>query len=102
VLNVITVYGDPVSGNCYKLALILALTRRQHHWIDIDVVKGEARSADFLLKNPNGRVPLVVLEDGTFLAESNTCLFFFADHSDYWPADSRSQAQVLQWMFFEQ
>jgi len=98
----ITVYGDPISGNCYKLTLILALTGRQHRWVDIDVVKGEARSAEFLLKNPNGRVPLVAFEDGTFLAESNAALFFFAQNSRYWPTDSRIQAEVLQWMFFEQ
>jgi len=98
----ITVYGDHISGNCYKLALILALTGREHRWINIDVVKGEARSAEFLQKNPNGRVPLVAFDDGTFLAESNAALFYFAQNSGFWPVDSRRQAEVLQWMFFEQ
>lgn len=96
------VYGDLISGNCYKLKLILELTGQAYQWIHIDVVKGDTRTADFLQKNASGRVPLVEFDDGTFLPESNAALYYFAQGSSYWPNDTRKQAQVLQWMFFEQ
>jgi glutathione S-transferase len=98
----IKVYGDLVSGNCFKVKLILDLTRTPHQWIHTSVMAGDTRTPEFLAMNPNGRVPLVELEPGDYLAESNAALYFFADGSPLWPEDRRSQAEVLKWMFFEQ
>lgn len=98
----IKVYGDLVSGNCYKVKLILDLTGTAHEWIHTSVMEGETRTPAFLTKNPNGRVPLVELGPGDYLPESNAALYYFAQGSKYWPDDRRTQAEVLQWMFFEQ
>ncbi len=98
----IKVYGDIISGNCFKVKLILELTGTPHEWIHTDVVKGDTRTEEFLKKNVNGRIPLVEFEDGTFLPESNAILYYFSLGSDYWPQSKRQQAEVLQWMFFEQ
>lgn len=98
----IKVYGDLVSGNCYKVKLILDLTGVAHEWIHTGVLAGDTRTPAFLAKNPNGRIPLVDLGGGDYLAESNAALYYFAQGTDYWPKDKRSQAGVLKWMFFEQ
>ncbi|MFT7128865.1 MAG: glutathione S-transferase [Gammaproteobacteria bacterium] len=98
----IKVYGDLISGNCYKVKLILELTGQAHEWIHTDVVNGDTRTPEFLKKNVNGRIPLVEFEDGSFMPESNALLFYFAQGSRYWPQNIRKQAETLQWMFFEQ
>lgn len=98
----IKVYGDLISGNCYKVKLILELTGTEHDWVPIDILKGESRTPEFLAMNPNGRIPLVDLGGGDYLAESNAALFYFAQATSFWPLDKRAQAEVLQWMFFEQ
>ncbi|MGX1199065.1 glutathione S-transferase family protein [Parvibaculum sp. MBR-TMA-1.3b-4.2] len=90
------------SGNCYKPRLLAHMTGRELELVDIDILKGESRTPDFLAKNPNGRVPVLELEDGRLLAESNAMLFHLAQGTPFWPDDAFEQAQVLQWMFFEQ
>tara|TARA_R110000824_G_scaffold399843_1_gene605987 strand:- start:78119 stop:78727 length:609 start_codon:yes stop_codon:yes gene_type:complete len=90
------------SGNCYKLRLLANLLGQPLDLIDIDILKGESRTSDFLTKNPNGRVPLLELDDGRLLAESNAILFWLAQDTAFWPEDTFQQARVLQWMFFEQ
>ncbi len=95
-------YGDSRSGNCYKAALILRLTGRGFEWRETDVLKGETRTAEFLAMNPNGRVPLLKLPDGRFLAESNAMLLHLVEDTHYLPRDSFRRALVYQWLFFEQ
>lgn len=96
------VYGDYNSGNCYKVKLMLSLLGAEYQWVDIDILKGETETATFLEKNPNGKVPVLELEDGTCLWESNAILNFLADGSHYLPSEPRLRTQVLQWQFFEQ
>ncbi|MFG0380675.1 glutathione S-transferase family protein [Pseudomonas sp. zbq_18] len=96
------VYGDYRSGNCYKVKLMLHLLGREYQWLPIDILKGETQTAEFLAKNPNGKIPLLELEDGTFLWESNAILNFLADGSEFIPAEPRLRTQMLQWQFFEQ
>ncbi len=98
----LTVYGDPLSGNCYKVGLLLALLGHPFRWVDVNVVKGETRTPDFLARNPNGRVPILEIEPGTVLAESNAIICYLADGTPYLPADRLDRARVLQWLFFEQ
>lgn len=98
----LTIYGDAISGNCFKVRLIATLTGRAYEWRQVDVQKGETRTAEFLALNPNGKVPIVVLEDGEVLAESNAILFYLAEGSPYLPEDRLERARVLQWLFFEQ
>ena len=99
--SVVTVYGTAASGNCYKIALLLAQLQRDCRWVEIDILKRESRTPEFLARNPNGRVPVVEI-DGHHLAESNAIIYFFAQGTPFWPADAWQQAQTLQWMFFEQ
>ena len=98
----LTVYGMKASGNCYKVQLLLELLGRSYRWIEINSAAGETRTPEFLAKNPNGRVPLLELEDGRRLPESNAILYFLAEGSPFLPTDGFARAQALQWLFFEQ
>lgn len=90
------------SGNCYKIRLLLTQLNLPFQRIQIDILKGESRTPEFLTKNPNGRIPVLETEAGQFLAESNAILFYLSEGTDFLPTDSFEKAQVLQWLFFEQ
>lgn len=90
------------SGNGYKIRLLLAQLGRAYRWEELDIMRGGSRTAGFLAKNPNGRIPTLELDDGTCLAESDAILWYLADDSAYLPTGKLERAQVLQWMFFEQ
>lgn len=90
------------SGNGYKIRLLLALTARNFGWTDLDIFHGATRTPEFLAKNPNGRIPTLQLDDGSFLAESNAILWYLAEGTRFVPDTQLGRAQVLQWMFFEQ
>ncbi|NER34047.1 MAG: glutathione S-transferase family protein [Oscillatoria sp. SIO1A7] len=90
------------SGNCYKIRLLLHQLGIPYQRIDINILKGESRTPEFLAKNPNGRVPLLATEDGRFIAESNAILFYLSQDTEFWPSNYWQQTQVLQWLFFEQ
>jgi glutathione S-transferase len=96
------VYGDLISGNCYKIALLLNHLNIDHEWIHLDVLSGVTRTPAFLARNPNGRIPVLELPDGRHLAESNAILHFLADGTALLPSDPWQHALVLQWQFFEQ
>ena len=98
----ITVYGYSVSGNCHKLRLLLEQLGHEYRWVEVDSSKGETRTPEYLAKNPNGRVPMLELEDGRILVESNAILCYLAEGTRYLPADAWLRAQALSWMFFEQ
>jgi glutathione S-transferase len=98
----LTLHGMAASGNCYKLQLLLAQLGREYAWVEVDSTRGQTRTPGFLALNPNGKVPLLVLDDGRRLAESNAILCFLAEGSPYLPADPWQRAQALQWLFFEQ
>jgi glutathione S-transferase len=96
------VYGDIQSGNCYKVKLMLVHLGLAHTWEHVDIMKGESRTAEFLARNPNGRVPVIRLPDGRFLAESNAILAYLADGSAYLPGERYARGKVFEWLFFEQ
>jgi glutathione S-transferase len=89
------------SGNSYKIRLLLAQLGIQCEIIEIDILKGESRTAEFLKINPNGRTP-VLDDDGFILAESNAILAYLAKGTKYLPEDRKRFALIFQWMFFEQ
>jgi glutathione S-transferase len=99
---VITIYGMRASGNCYKLQLLLDQLGREYRWVDVDSAHGETRTSTYLAKNPNGKVPLLELDDGRRLAESDAILCYLAEGTPFLPADNWLRAQTLQWLFFEQ
>lgn len=96
------IYGDIRSGNCYKIKLLCALLGMEHQWINVDILAGDTTNSDFLRKNPNGKIPLLELEDGRCLSESNAILNYLAAGSDLLPGDPFELAKVQQWQFFEQ
>jgi glutathione S-transferase len=98
----ITVYGFSSSGNCHKVKLLLEQLDREYRWIETDSSRGETRTPEFLARNPNGRVPLIELDDGRRMAESNAILCWLAEGTEYFAGDAWQRAQALSWMFFEQ
>src|SRR5258705_1914222 len=95
-------YSMQRSGNSYKVRLALALLNAPYHAIEIDILRGESRTPDFLAKNPSGQVPLLEVADGRFLAESNAILWYVAGGTSLAPESRIERAEALQWMFFEQ
>jgi glutathione S-transferase len=95
-------FDYPLSGNGYKVRLLLSHLARPYEYVPVDILKGETRTSQFLAKNPNGRIPVLELDDETYLAESNAILYLLAQNTPYWPNTALAQAQALQWMFFEQ
>ncbi|BFM12444.1 glutathione S-transferase family protein [Simiduia litorea] len=95
-------YGDVRSGNCYKIQLLLALVNSPYDWVPVDILKGETQTPDFLIKNPSGKIPLLELDDGRYLSESNAIINFLAVGSTYLPSDTFTLAKLQQWQFFEQ
>jgi glutathione S-transferase len=102
----LTVYGYSPSGNCHKLRMLLGhLGRRldqDFRWTETDSAHGATRTPEYLAKNPNGRVPLIELDDGRVMVESNAILCWLAEGTDYFGGDAWQRAQTLSWMFFEQ
>ena len=95
-------YDSPVSGNCYKVRLLLAHLGIEFDRRVVDVVDRSKRGELLGDLNPALRVPTLVLDDGRSLAESGAILWFFGEGTRFVPDDAFSRAQVLQWMFFEQ
>ena len=98
----LTLYDYLPSGNGYKVRLLLTQLGIPFKGIELDIVKGETRTPEFLAMNLNGRIPLLQLDDGTYLAESDAILFYLAEGTPFLPDGKLERAQVPQWMFFEQ
>jgi glutathione S-transferase len=90
------------SGNGYKVELLLALLGRQVERIEVSLFAGESRTPEFLAKNPAGRIPVLQLDDGSHLPESNAILWHLARDTAFLPAVGREQDRVLAWLMFEQ
>ena len=98
----LTLYDFMDSGNGYKVRLTLAHTGLPYRLIECDILKGETRTPEFLARNPNGRIPTLQIEDGSYLAESDAIIWYLAEGTTLAPADRKARAETLQWMFFEQ
>jgi glutathione S-transferase len=98
----LTLYSMQRSGNCYKVRLALAQLRIPYRLVEIDILKGETRTPEFLAKNPSGHVPLLEAAPGRYLPESGAILWYLAGCSSLAPEDRLDRAEALQWMFFEQ
>ena len=94
-------YSMQRSGNCYKVRLALAQLDMPYRAVEVDILQGESRTPDFLAKNPNGQMPLLEIEPGRYLAESNAILWFLSERSLSTESPDRAR-RALQWMFFEQ
>ncbi|MFK8020882.1 MAG: glutathione S-transferase family protein [Pseudomonadales bacterium] len=97
-----TLYGDKLSGNCYKIQLLLSHLQTEYQWVDVNILAGESRTDAFLKMSNAGRIPLLALDSGEYLPESNAILNYFAQGSSFLPEDALQRAKVLSWQFFEQ
>ncbi len=95
-------WGDLKSGNCYKIQLTAALLDIDLGWVDVDIMQGQTQTPEFLNMNPNGKIPLLQLKDGSYLSESNAIVNYLAFGSSLLPDTRLAFSQVQQWQFFEQ
>jgi glutathione S-transferase len=96
------IYGDLSSGNCLKVKYTADFLQLPYEWVPIDVTKGESRTPEFLSMNPAGQVPVVELDDGRVLSQSNAIIRFLADATSLLPKDSFDRAKVDELLFWEQ
>jgi glutathione S-transferase len=96
------IYGDSISGNCLKVKWTADWLGLTYDWIETDIMVGASRTAEFLAMNPAGQVPLVVLDDGRPLAQSNAIILHLAEGSELIPAEAYQRAKMFEWMFWEQ
>lgn len=96
------VYGDRNSGNCQKISFTADFLQIPYQWIDIDISKGESRTDAYLRKSPMGQVPMIELDDGRCLAQSNAIIRYLAHGSSLLPDDTFVQAKIDELLFWEQ
>jgi glutathione S-transferase len=96
------VFGDMLSGNCYKIKLLMRFLEIPHEWTHVDILVGGTHTDQFKRMNPNTRIPVVELAEGQYLWESNAILNYFAEGTEFLPQATYDRAKVLQWQFFEQ
>ena len=97
-----TLYSMQRSGNCYKARLALAQLGVDYSLVEVDILRGDTRTPQFLAMNPGGHVPLLEVAPGRYLSESNAILWYVAGGSSLAPEDRIDRSTALQWMFFEQ
>ena len=96
------IYGDLQSGNCLKVKYVADHLNLEYEWVAIDITRNEAKTDSFLALNPHGQVPAVAWSDGRTLAQSNAIIRYLAHSTPLLPEDAFQQAQVDQWLFWEQ
>jgi glutathione S-transferase len=96
------VFGTSLSGNCYKVKLLLNQLGTDFQWQEVDILQGKTQTAEFLEMNPNGKVPTLQIEENKYLPESNAILCYLADGTPLWSTEKFKKAKTLQWLFFEQ
>ena len=96
------IHGDSNSGNCLKVKWVCDRLSLPYTWIDVDTLKGETRTSEFLRLNSAGQVPTVEFDDGRTLAQSNAIIRYLARGSDLIPSDAFVAAKMDEWLFWEQ
>ncbi|MGI9238510.1 MAG: glutathione S-transferase family protein [Woeseiaceae bacterium] len=96
------VYGDMLSGNCYKIKLLMQFLEIEHEWRHVDILAGETHTDDFVSMNSNAKIPVLRIDETNYLSESNAILNFLAEGTRFLPEGGLHRARVLQWQFFEQ
>jgi glutathione S-transferase len=96
------IYGDITSGNCLKVKYTADHLGLPYEWAVVSALDGETKSPDFLARNPMGQIPVVELDDGRHLAQSNAIIRYLARGSSLLPEDAFTQAKIDEWMFWEQ
>jgi glutathione S-transferase len=95
-------YDYAASANCYKARLLLAQLGLAYERIEVDIFAGESTTAAYREKNPAGRTPVLELDGGQTIAESNAILLYLGEGTPFVPEELVERARVWQWLFFEQ
>ena len=95
-------YEHLASGNCLKCRIALRQLDLPYESVTVDLFRGETRTGEHFARNPDGRIPVLELDSGEYLAESGAILLHLAEGTEFLPADPLLRAQVHAWMFFEQ
>jgi glutathione S-transferase len=98
----VRLYDYAASANCYKPRLLLALLDRAYERVSIDIFAGDTLTAEYAKLNPARETPVLELDDGTILTQSNAILWFLAEGTPFMSASALGRAQVAQWLHFEQ
>ena len=98
----IKIFGDQRSGNCLKVLYTVNWLGLETMWIDVDIFNGESRTDEFLARNPTGQIPVIELEDGESLSQSNAILLYLGADTALLPSDRMAAARVHEWLFWEQ
>ncbi len=101
-MSELILYDFPESANSYKIRLLLNLLDKPYKLVKVDGLRGGSRTPEFYKKNVDRRLPVLELEDGTALAESNAILYYLSQGTPYFSENHLEQTQILRWMFFEQ
>lgn len=96
------IYGDMGSGNCLKVKHTADFLGLAYEWVNIDIMRGESRTPDYLAVNPAGQVPTVIFDDGRALSQSNAIILHLAEGSALVPKDAFERAKVNELLFWEQ
>jgi glutathione S-transferase len=98
----VRLYEHPSSGNCLKVRVLLDQLGADYELVELDLFSGETRTPEHFARNPDGRIPVLELDGGELLAESNAILLHLAEGTRYLPTDPLERTRVHAWMFFEQ
>jgi glutathione S-transferase len=101
-METLRLYDFLPSGNGYKIRLLLSQIGMPFERVEVNILKDETRTPEFLSKNPNGKIPVLEVKPGKYLAESNAILVYLSEGTEFLPYDRFLRAQVMQWLFFEQ
>ena len=96
------IFGDSISGNCLKVKFVSDFLAIPYQWEEVDILKGESRTPAFLAINPSGQVPVILLDDGRSIAQSNAIILYLAEGSRLIPGDAFARAKMMEWLFWEQ
>jgi glutathione S-transferase len=96
------IYGDSISGNCLKVKWTADQLGIPYRWVEVNVLKGESRTPEYLAMNPAGQVPIVQLDGGHTLAQSNAIILYLAEGSGLIPSEPFARAKMMEWLFWEQ
>lgn len=98
----LTIYGDNRSGNCLKVLYLVNLLNLEHQWRHVDLLGGQTRTPELLARNPAGQIPVMEIEDGRCLAQSNAILLYLARDTALIPGEPWTNARMMEWLFWEQ
>ena len=101
-MEMLRLYDFLPSGNGYKIRLLLTQIGIPFERIEVNILTKETQTLEFLSKNPNGKIPVLEIESGKYLAESNAIMIYLSEGTEFLPYDRFLRAQVLAWLFFEQ